>query len=456
MSGTKDELGQLSQPSAPGAEAGETGGTPRQEVTLRALVDPQARAAKGMGLATALGTGLQGDLASQLKEMDSGLQGELAKMLNGVDTGFLAAVNQLQADTSGFAARIAEVQRLEIASPNRINLPDVSRWQELAQNLERSLRPTLRPIDEWLRRPETATALSRHIESFAQTMKAIEERFRMPDFEEVTRLSRAFEASFTSVAEFGARAQREIRAAMEQLHSPWLEISREMQSVQGFVALQDIGAQLTIPASTFHDTISQVLRRQLGDWRDSITLPADIEDVVARSSFYERKGFNPTLTNFPAPAFRESVRIARLNEAPPPPVVPYLPIPAESASEEEGFERTNLAHDWLIRFETHLRRFIDQRMSEVFGPQWIKHQVPGETREEWVEKRRKAEGAGESAPAADCVCGFHGLRAHPCSSGQLEGGLRGRFSPQGSAARIAAAALPDTSLHHACAAHLPG
>ena len=48
-----------------------------------------------------------------------------------------------------------------------------------------------------------------------------------------------------------------------------------------------------------------------------------------------------------------------------------------------------------MRFETHLRRFIDQRMSEVFGANWVKHQVPGDTHAQWVEKRRQAQEAGE-------------------------------------------------------------
>ena len=44
--------------------------------------------------------------------------------------------------------------------------------------------------------------------------------------------------------------------------------------------------------------------------------------------------------------------------------------------EAAAFERTNNAHDLLQRFESQLRRFIDERMEAKFGPSWTKHRIP--------------------------------------------------------------------------------
>ena len=39
------------------------------------------------------------------------------------------------------------------------------------------------------------------------------------------------------------------------------------------------------------------------------------------------------------------------------------------------------------RFESNLRNFIDEQMTEVFGPNWPKHQLPKGMYERWMEKR---------------------------------------------------------------------
>jgi hypothetical protein len=40
---------------------------------------------------------------------------------------------------------------------------------------------------------------------------------------------------------------------------------------------------------------------------------------------------------------------------------------------------------------------IDERMKAAFGPDWTKHQVPGDILKAWREKRRKAMDNGEQA-----------------------------------------------------------
>ncbi len=158
--------------------------------------------------------------------------------------------------------------------------------------------------------------------------------------------------------------------------------------------LQCIGhALMTRPA--FDAPLADALRVDLGDWRDKISWPANIfTDPLARTSFYLKRGFDPALTAFPPEAFEESVSIAGLKELPPPLVQDYNFEPWNEEDEESAFKRTNKAHDRLQRFETQLRRFIDEKMKAAFGENWIKPRVPGDIRERWLEKRKRAEDGG--------------------------------------------------------------
>jgi len=117
---------------------------------------------------------------------------------------------------------------------------------------------------------------------------------------------------------------------------------------------------------------------------------------VARSDFYISLGFDQALTDFPAPAFEQSVDIAGLRREPPSLVDRYgVPVPrSDDGDEEESLARTNMAHDWLLRLETQLREFIDERMTRAFGADWPKRRLPNGMYEEWQEKKRKAKEAG--------------------------------------------------------------
>ena len=147
----------------------------------------------------------------------------------------------------------------------------------------------------------------------------------------------------------------------------------------------------------FADDLAAALRVNLGDWRDPITWPPAIfKDLGARSDFYESLGFNAALTDFPAPAFEQSLDIARIRHPPPAIVELYgTPVPRSyDEAEEAAFARTNSAHDWLFRFETRLRAFIDERMTREFGSNWAEHRLPNVLHDKWLEKKRNRESAG--------------------------------------------------------------
>jgi hypothetical protein len=228
-------------------------------------------------------------------------------------------------------------------------------------------------------------------------MDAFNARFTLPEVPAAVKYMQEFQRS--PAAEAMARyatGAAEIQRAMEAMHTPWLDVQENLRSVTGFAEIQGIGSMLARMPS-FDDRVSVALRTDLGDWRDKITWPEPVlTDLAAREAFYIDLGFDTSLTDFPAPAFRESTEIAGLRREPPPLVDAYgAPVPrTEDGEDEEALVRTNMAHDWLLRLETNLRSFIDDRMTAVFGADWPKHQLPNGVYDQWMERREAAVKAG--------------------------------------------------------------
>ena len=188
----------------------------------------------------------------------------------------------------------------------------------------------------------------------------------------------------------------ELESPLKKMTTAWLNSINQISSIRGFAALEGIGLSLE-RSPTFDPHFTQALRIDLGDWRKKLTYPSAIlKDPLARASFYTDRGLNPDLTAFPPDAFSEILSAASIKGA-------QLPVVEEydlSSKQEEGdykFERTRNAYDRIRRFETHLRRFIDEEMQKAFGANWIKHQIPGEMRQQWLDKKQSAVANGESA-----------------------------------------------------------
>ena len=78
-----------------------------------------------------------------------------------------------------------------------------------------------------------------------------------------------------------------------------------------------------------------------------------LPDLGTRIESYENLGFSASLTNFHA-------------------------------------ETSKQAYARLQRLETHLRRFIDEKMTSAFGEDWPRHRLQNNLDEQWVEKKQKA------------------------------------------------------------------
>ena len=230
-------------------------------------------------------------------------------------------------------------------------------------------------------------------------IEKVEKRFVLPEGDTATKLLRQFEGSAArKLTEEYNLTISELQRSLEAMTKSWFDVDYKLGSVYGFVALQGIGHAINTTQS-FDVHLTESLRVDLGDWRKGTAWPHDIVvDPIARTSFYVERGLNPKLTMFPSDAFQEITTSNGLRDVEPILVEEYdFGLGQEGSEEEIAFKRTNEAHDLIQRFETQLRKFINERMRGAFGGNWVRHQVPGDMRKRWIDKRQKANDSGEQA-----------------------------------------------------------
>ncbi len=276
---------------------------------------------------------------------------------------------------------------------------EITRMMESVKHREEAMQAALGSIEVLQRAGvfDVESQLRRDMELARLAISGFDARFRLPEMTEVARLMVEFRTSplSESLARYAEQASS-LQRAMESMCTPWLDAQEAMHSMAGFAELQGIGRAL-VSMPSFGDSLASALRIDLGDWRDPIAWrPEMFTDLEVRSDFYVSLGFDRALTDFPAPAFEQSLDIAGLRREPPSLVDRYGAPVARSNDDdnEEGLARTNMAHDWLLRLETQLREFIDERMTRSFGTGWPKHRLPDGLYESWQEKKRKAIEAG--------------------------------------------------------------
>ena len=228
------------------------------------------------------------------------------------------------------------------------------------------------------------------IEILTEAIGRVESRFRLPEFAEAMRLAEPIQASIAaSLAQYAVRVP-DLQIAVASMQTPWLDVLKEVRSIKAFAELQGIGeAVRSLPP--FDENLAGMLRANLGDFRERITWrPEVLADLQVRSDFYASLGFDRALTNFPLPAFEESLQIAGLGRS----VITPSTDALEIYEEEQGLSRTNAAHNKLQRFERTLRRFIDKHLTRACGVNWPKHRLPNGMHDKWQERKHIAEQAG--------------------------------------------------------------
>ena len=319
-------------------------------------------------------------------------------------------------------------------SENMRLLEENSTVRHLAETLNRTgelVRTAMGPMWELRDAGLLDVAGRREFEGIRKAIENMESSFRLPPLEETAQLARLLrESSMPGIAARWEQEASSITRAFESMKVPWLDIHDKINSITGFAELQSIGIALQ-NVQGFEEQLSSILRRDLGDWRDPITWRLEIlEDFKVRSDFYVGLGFNPRLTDFPLPAFEQSLDIAGLRQDAPPLIAEYgPPVPFDLDDDEDGLARTNNAHDWLQRLERLLRRFIDEQLTRAIGADWPKHRLPGGCRDRWEEKKRKAKEAG--APDLPLICTQTSRTIRSSSAEAITGATYSRNSSSG-------------------------
>jgi hypothetical protein len=299
----------------------------------------------------------------------------------------------LEAITSTQRA-VAETMRSFERSGLREAIELLTRQQDAMQDL-------LKPMEDIARAPTLLadSSLLRELNRTQELVAAFESQYPLPALADIGTIAAVFETSSISKALASFVEDRSgLQRAMEQMATPWLDVQETVRSVTAFAEMQGMGRALESLGS-FEKELSVVLRTGLGDWRDPIAWqPEVLLDLDRRADFYTGLGFNHDLTALPPPAFAETLEISGLRRERPTLVVLYgVPVPlSDDEVEEDDFDRTRTAYDWLHRLETQLRRFIDRCMTEAFGLDWPRHRLPNRMHDQWQDKKRKASEGGSA------------------------------------------------------------
>jgi hypothetical protein len=177
---------------------------------------------------------------------------------------------------------------------------------------------------------------------------------------------------------------------VQDINKPWLNIESQFQSISGICRLQGIGHLLS-NFRPFDQVVANALRPDLGDWREKIDWQKfSVIDTDARLTLYREHGVNFELTSFPQVTFEESLTSSGLTSGAPSLVTLYgEPVEYEPNSDFEAFARNNVVHDWLQRFESSIRKFIDEAMRSKFGNEWPRTRLPNGIFDKWTEKQSR-------------------------------------------------------------------
>lgn len=236
-----------------------------------------------------------------------------------------------------------------------------------------------------------------HNGAIAAAMKAqttYEALFRNPGITETGRLIAEVMKTQSASEIYLADQAKGIKAALDAMQAPWLKIDDPLRSTKGLTELLEIGHGVA-DRDPFGLEASSLLRAALGDWRDPVSdTLTTLLDPAARLELYERRGFDPALTDFTPRAFDEGLRVAGLG--------PWGREEADEANGDgeledggsEGELRAQRAYRELRRTEKAIRAFIVRVMTAAYGETWMKSQLPNGMYDAWVGKSEVARKAG--------------------------------------------------------------
>lgn len=272
--------------------------------------------------------------------------------------------------------------------------PEIQRYVEDQHKLSTTVHASsagLKYVEEQLKAPSLAQ-LGVSGAQFAAIRAAGLDRFEIPQMNVLAAQFKALDDNrlYATHKLLGTDYNRLVRAA-SAMQTPWFEAANSAASVARFAGLYSLGTAVR-QETTFSDEVAGAIRASLGDWRDRVTRGIEtLDDVAVRTDFYVEHGLDRTLTDWPDEAFEEGLDVTEIRGERPSLADLYgSPVVGEADPENEaGFARNIMAYDWLLRFETQIRRFIDQHMIKVYGDNWPEQQLPKGMFDSWRDKQKK-------------------------------------------------------------------
>jgi len=262
-----------------------------------------------------------------------------------------------------------------------------------------TLREISVPIERFstMIREIDTSGISHMMRDLNSAARAFDERFR-PAVAQMGSFIEQHRGTIMSILETHHTTFGEFYKSVEIMRSSWIDQQGIAESLRSFASLQGIGHSVNALQS-YGDDLPRLLRTSLGDWRDQLQFPPELgNSITARTDFYVERGVDTSLTHFPAEAFDECIDIVGLKSDLPIIQINELPIPpSENDDEEIGLARTGRAHEWLLRMEVRLRKFIQQVMASHHGEYWPKHRLPNGLYDKWMEKKECAEKVGAAS-----------------------------------------------------------
>ena len=190
-------------------------------------------------------------------------------------------------------------------------------------------------------------------------------------YENIARIGETHQNSIASTL----KAWSELGAALQLRSQQW---SWALEGVdRGFWRLSNLGRTIHSEAP-FSRTVGKLLQNELGD----ISTPDLSADAEERDEVAVRGGLKPELIAFPRDDYPDVLYSAGFRlYVPPTPV----PLAIEGSDANAVFD----AHHWRIfqDLEQRLRQFVEQRLSDLVGSNWMKARVPGDVRKRWRERQ---------------------------------------------------------------------
>lgn len=291
----------------------------------------------------------------------------------------IRALQEMTRASNPFSEQVEQYRRmLEQLKPKLSALEEAGR---LAQHYRDMLSPP--ELAAYRQMMEEASSVSKYARQFLienEAIRQIREHFAVPGAAAILERYRIDQAS--------------VAAALALARSPLEEFGMQARMISTLGEMHGI-ASIARSASAYDDWAASALRVDLGDWRSPIAISAEkLIEPKTRSELYVEMGFDGALVELPQPVFRAGMESSGL-------FVPDNDFEQVSNDDavEQGFIRTNDAHNRLMRFEYGLRIFIEGKLSEVSGPDWAERHVPKQILDNWKAKRESAAGRGEVVAA---------------------------------------------------------